>query len=87
MEKKFKYIELKGTNKLNLDQYYTSEEDMNYCVNKTLDVLREKGCSISEFLEPSAGQGIFSDYLATSGLNVIAIDIDPKQEDIIKADF
>lgn len=87
MEKKFKYIESKGTNKLNLDQYYTSEEDMNYCVNKTLDVLQEKGYSVSEFLEPSAGQGIFSDYLATSGLNVIAIDIDPKQEDIIKADF
>lgn len=87
MEKKFKSVESKGTNKLNLDQYYTSEEDMNYCVNKTLDVLQEKGYSVSEFLEPSAGQGVFSNYLTTSGLNVIAIDIDPKQEDIIKADF
>ena len=87
MEKKFKCIESKGTNKLNLDQYYTSEEDMNYCVNKTLDVLQEKGYSISEFLEPSAGQGVFSNYLATTGLNVIAIDIDPKQDNIIKADF
>lgn len=46
-----------------------------------------KGYSVSEFLEPSAGQGIFSNYLITTGLNVIAIDIDPKQEDIIKADF
>ena len=87
MEKKFKCIESRGTNKLNLDQYYTSEEDMNYCVNKTLDVLQEKGYSISEFLEPSAGQGVFSNYLATTGLNVIAIDIDPKQDNIIKADF
>ena len=87
MEKKFKYIESKGTNKLNLDQYYTSEEDMNYCVNKTLDILQENGYSVSEFLEPSAGQGVFSNYLATSGLNVIAIDLDPKAEDIIKTDY
>lgn len=87
MRKQFKYIESKGTNKLNLDQYYTSEEDMNYCVNKTLDVLQDNGYSISEFLEPSAGQGVFSNYLATSGLNVVAIDIDPKAEDIIVADY
>ena len=87
MDKKFKYIESKGTNKLNLDQYYTSEEDMMYCVNKTLDVLQENGYSVSEFLEPSAGQGVFSNYLATSGLNVIAIDIEPKSEDIIQADY
>ena len=87
MEKKFKYIESKGTNKLNLDQYYTSEEDMNYCVNKTLDILQENGYTVSEFLEPSAGQGVFSDYLATSGLKVVAIDIEPKAEDIIQADY
>lgn len=87
MKKQFKYIESKGTNKLNLDQYYTSEEDMSYCVNKTLDVLQDNGYSISEFLEPSAGQGVFSNYLTTSGLNVIAIDIDPKAEDIIAADY
>ena len=87
MEKKFKYIESKKTNKLNLDQYYTSEEDMNYCVNKTLDILQENGYTVSEFLEPSAGQGVFSNYLATSGLNVIAIDIEPKSEDIIQADY
>ena len=87
MDKKFKYIESKGTNKLNLDQYYTSEEDMKYCVNKTLDILQENGYSVSEFLEPSAGQGVFSNYLATSGLNVIAIDIEPKSENVIQADY
>ena len=87
MRKQFKYIESKGTNKLNLDQYYTSEEDMNYCVNKTLDILQENGRAISEFLEPSAGEGVFSNYLATSGLNVIALDIDPKADDITQADY
>ena len=86
-EKQFKYIESKGSNKLNLDQYYTSEEDMNYCVNKTLDVLQENGYEVSEFLEPSAGQGVFSDYLYTSGKNVIALDIEPKAENIIQADY
>lgn len=87
MDKQFKYIESKNSNKLNLDQYYTSEEDMNYCVNKTLDVLQENGYGIKSFLEPSAGEGVFSDYLYTSGKEVIALDIDPKKEDIIKADF
>lgn len=87
MGKKFKYIESKGTNKLNLDQYYTSEEDMNYCVNKTLDILQENGYTVSEFLEPSAGQGVFSNYLYTSGKSVIALDIEPKAEDIIEADY
>ena len=87
MVKQFKYIESKGSNKLNLDQYYTSEADMNYCANKTLDVLQENGYEVSEFLEPSAGEGVFSNYLATSGLNVIAIDIEPKSEGIIQADF
>ena len=77
----------KNCNKLDLDQYYTSYEDMEYCVNKAWDVIKDLGYEISEFLEPSAGEGVFSNYLATSGLDVIAIDIEPKGEDIIKADF
>lgn len=77
----------KNSNKLNFDQYYTSEEDMNYCVNKTLDILQENGYTVSEFLEPSAGQGVFSNYLYTSGKSVIALDIEPKAEDIIEADY
>lgn len=77
----------KNTNKLYLDQYYTSYDDMQYCVNKAWDVVRDLGYEVEEFLEPSAGNGVFSDYLATSGLEVIAIDIDPKGDDIIKGDF
>ena len=84
---KFKYIESKNSNKLNLDKYYTSYEDMEYCVNKAWDVLKDNGYEIEEFLEPSAGSGVFSNYLATSGLNVVAIDVEPEGEDIIKADF
>lgn len=87
MDTYFKSSRKDGTNKLKLDQYYTSEEDMKYCVNKTLDILQEHGYTISEFLEPSAGNGVFSDYLVTWGLNVVAIDIDPKGENIIQADY
>ena len=77
----------KNCNKLDLDQYYTSYDDMEYCVNKAWDVIKDLGYGVSEFLEPSAGEGVFSNYLATSGLDIIAIDIEPKGEDIIKADF
>lgn len=84
---KFKYIESKNSNKLDLDKYYTSYDDMQYCVNKAWDILKCNGYEISEFLEPSAGEGVFSNYLATSGLDVIAIDIEPEGENIIKADF
>ena len=81
------FNENKKCHKLDLDKYYTSYEDMEYCVNKAWDVISELGYSVSEFLEPSAGNGVFSNYLATSGLDVIAIDIEPENEDIIKADF
>lgn len=87
MGKQFKYIESKNSNKLNLDKYYTSEEDMRYCVNKTLDILQENGYEITEFLEPSAGNGVFSNYLLSSKKEVLALDIEPEDDNIIKADF
>ena len=87
MCKQFKTIESKGSNKLNLDQYYTSEADMKYCVNKTLNILQENGYEVNEFLEPSAGQGVFVNYLYTFSKNVIALDIEPKAENIIQADY
>ena len=87
MSKQFKTIESRGSNKLNLDQYYTSEVDMKYCVNKTLNILQGNGYEVSEFLEPSAGEGVFVNYLYTTGKNVIALDIEPKAENIIQADY
>lgn len=87
MCKQFKYIESKDSNKLNLDQYYTSEADMSYCVNKTLNILQENGYEVSEFLEPSAGEGVFVNYLYTFDKNVIALDIEPKAENIIQTDY
>ena len=87
MCKQLKYIESKDSNKLNLDQYYTSEADMSYCVNKTLNILQGNGYEVSEFLEPSAGEGVFVNYLYTFDKNVIALDIEPKAENIIQTDY
>ena len=87
MSRQYKYINSKNSNKLELDQYYTPKEVMEYCVNKTIEVLEGKNCKIDCFLEPSAGQGIFSDYLYTIGKEVLALDIEPKAENIIEADF
>ena len=84
---KFKTVESKNSNKLDYDQYYTPYDTMEYCVNKALDIVKDLGYEISEFLEPSAGEGVFSNYLLTSGLNVIAMDLFPKDENVIQQDY
>ena len=84
---KFKTVESKNSDKLDYDQYYTPYDTMEYCVNKALDIVKDLGYEISEFLEPSAGEGVFSNYLLTSGLNVIAMDLFPKDENVIQQDY
>lgn len=76
---------MKNNNKLYLDKYYTPYEIMKYCVNKTLEVL--KNCKIEEFIEPSAGGGVFSKYLENKDYNVVALDIEPEDDNIIKANY
>lgn len=68
--------------KIGLDKYYTSEELAEYCVNKTKEVIGEE--NIIEYLEPSAGAGVFLDYL---GNNYLAYDIAPEDIRIIKQDY
>lgn len=84
---KFKTNETKNSNKLDYDQYYTPYDVMEYCVNKSWDVIKDLGYEVSEFLEPSAGEGVFSDYLYTSGLDVVAMDLFPKGENILQQDY
>jgi len=72
---------LKNSNKLNLDQYYTSEKVADYCLSVARNVL--KGEKITEVIEPSAGNGVFSKKIK----NCIAYDIEPKDDSIIKQDF
>ena len=85
MNKKFISVNSSNSTKLDLDQYYTPYETMKYCVDKTLEILKEY--KIDSFLEPSAGEGIFNDYLIEKGYDIIAFDIEPKKDNIIQTDF
>lgn len=68
--------------KIELDKYYTNGELALYVVNKTKEVIGEE--NITEYLEPSAGVGIFLDFLDKS---YIAYDIEPEDKRIIKQDY
>jgi len=66
------------------DQFYTSEAVAKHCVNKILELIKNSKDYL--FIEPSAGNGIFMKSLPES-YNVIGIDIEPKNDKIIKGDY
>ena len=68
--------------KIELDKYYTSDELARYCVEKTKEIIGEE--NITEYLEPSAGSGVFLKYLDKPYL---AYDIKPEGDNIIQADY
>ena len=70
--------------KIKNDKYYTPPELAEYVVNKAKEVVGEK--NITEWLEPSAGSGVFLDYLPEGTL---AYDIEPEDDKgrIIKQDY
>ena len=68
--------------KIPLDKYYTSDELAKYCVEKTKEIIGDE--NITEYLEPSAGSGVFLKYLDKPYL---AYDIKPEGEGIIKQDY
>lgn len=68
--------------KIENDKYYTSPELAEYVVNKTKEIIGEQ--NITEYLEPSAGGGVFLDYLDKPYL---AYDIEPEDERIVKQDY
>lgn len=73
-----------ASKKIPLDKYYTSPELAEYVVNKTKEIIGED--NITEWLEPSAGNGVFLDYLPEGTL---AYDIEPEDNKgrIIKQDY
>lgn len=77
----FKRDKKQNSTKLNLDQYYTSEEVACHCLSIVRMVL--KGETITDVIEPSAGNGVFSKKIK----GCIAYDVDPKDDTIIKEDF
>lgn len=68
--------------KIKNDKYYTSPELAKYCIEKTKEIIGEK--NIVEYIEPSAGQGVFLDFLDKP---YIAYDIEPEDKRITKQDY
>lgn len=68
--------------KIENDKYYTSKELAEYVVNKTKEIIGED--NIIEYIEPSAGSGVFLEYLDKPYL---AYDIEPEDDRIEKQDF
>lgn len=68
--------------KIKLDKYYTNDKLAKYCVEKTKEIIGEE--NITEWLEPSAGAGVFLNHLPS---NTVAYDIEPEDSRVIKQDF
>lgn len=66
--------------KINLDKYYTPIEVAKHCIEKTFEIIGED--NITDIIEPSAGNGSFSNQL-----NCVAYDIEPEHESIVKKDY
>lgn len=67
------------------DQFYTQREIALECVNYLLDLVKVEKNTL--FLEPSAGEGSFLFPLIDKKLNFLALDIEPKHNEIREADF
>lgn len=68
------------SHKINLDKYYTPPELAKRLIETTLKVLSED--TISDIIEPSAGNGSFSNQIECT-----AYDIEPENPNVQKADF
>ena len=66
--------------KIDNDKYYTPLKLAIYCINKTYEIIGKE--NITEIIEPSAGNGSFSNQL-----NCIAYDLYPEKNNIIQQDF
>ena len=67
---------------IELDKFYTPTETAKKCVDLMLNVVTSR-FFVTEYLEPSAGSGNFSNLIK----GCIAYDIKPTAENIIEADF
>lgn len=67
--------------KIDNDKYYTSLELAKYCIDKTFEIIGEN--NITDIIEPSAGNGSFSNQLFFCS----AYDIEPESNKIIRQDY
>lgn len=64
------------------DKYYTPIDLAEYCVKKVKEIIGEE--NISEWIEPSGGNGVFLDYLPKG---TYSCDIEPEDSRVVKQDF
>ena len=67
--------------KIENDKYYTNNDLAKYCIGKAYEIIGKE--NISQVIEPSAGNGSFSNQIS----DCIAYDIQPEHENIIKQDY
>ena len=72
------------TSERDLDQFYTNNDIALKCYDLLQDILTQHNIKPTIWLEPSAGSGAFFSIVSGSKLG---IDIDPKIEKVVKADF
>ena len=66
--------------KIELDKYYTPDDLAKYCIDKTFIIIGKE--NITDIIEPSAGNGSFSNQL-----DCTAYDLYPEGNNIIKQDY
>ncbi|QFZ55377.1 hypothetical protein FEZ18_11455 [Oceanihabitans sp. IOP_32] len=74
--------------KIDLDKYYTTTEIAKKCIKKTYDIIGIN--NIKEIIEPSAGNGSFSNLIngfSNDSKACTAYDIEPEHQSIIQQDF
>ena len=70
------------------DAYFTRREVAGRCMARFMALCRKRRIDLAPyvFVEPSAGEGCFFDHFPPDAERV-GVDIDPKREDFIQADF
>jgi hypothetical protein len=74
--------------KIKLDKYYTNIDIAKHCIKKTYDIIDVD--NISEIVEPSAGNGSFSNLIngySNHFKGCVSYDIEPEHKSIINQDF
>jgi len=74
-----------GKHRVITDQFYTNRIVSNTCIQLWLSYFNNNKDMI--VVEPSAGEGSFSDYFNDNNYNIDSYDIEPKKDNIVKQDF
>lgn len=75
--------------KMPSDAFFTNRDVAKHCIRQFEKICKQQGISLDgfTFVEPSAGEGCFYDYINADDADKIGIDIDPKRDDFIETDF